>query len=168
MGDHTYNTDHGVFRIKKENIPACLAALNAEASRQDGNAVEASNIETAFELFSLGIGLSDEGDVIDVYLEDSHFPSVEEVLTKVIAPFVEPGSFLVFAFGGASGLWSVQYSTDLDTLTSPTPTVIGSIGDVVVVRQDDMLDILQTLKNAGLPLIFSHMSKKYGAGDAAE
>lgn len=184
MGEHTYNTDHGVFRIKKENVPACIGALVKHAidpdpadeyasALSDPKEVEAlratpPTISEAFGLFGLECaevddGNVDAGDIIDVFLTEGSFPGVEYTLTKVIAPFVAPGSFLVFAYGGASGCWSVEYSLDPET-----EKTFGNVGDVVVVRHDDLLLILRTLKNAGLSLIHEEMSRKYGIANAAE
>lgn len=178
MSDHTYNTSHGSFRIKKENVPACIEALVKHATSPDPEDQYTSplsekdkeewlkppvDIERALGTLGLGCGVTDDGDVIDIYLEDDHFPSVEYTLTKVIAPFVEPGSFLVFAFGGADGLWAVQYTKDPET-----GSTFWSIGDVVVVRDDDMLRMLRSLKAVAPKHFFEEMQARYGGRDAAE
>jgi len=178
MSDHTYNTDHGVFLIKKENVPACIEAVMRHVTEPDPAdkymsplsdrekeqvRLDPPDITDALGFVGLGCGESENGDVIDIYLEEGSFPGVEYTLTNVIAPFVEPGSFLVFAYGGASGCWSVEYTKDPET-----GETFGNVGDVVVVRHDDMLRMLLTLKSAGLSLFHQEMQKRYGAPDAAE
>jgi len=140
MADYTYNTDHGSFRLKKENKEAAGRAIIEEFG------LEADfNFSKAMEALDLDFDEDDEGNVIDVYLASSYFEDeIKKTLTEIIAPFVEDGSFVVFYGGGTNGCWAISWEKGEDGV------VAGYERDLTTVLDVDMKAILRALKGTQL------------------
>lgn len=104
--EHTYNTEHGNFLIKKHNREALLEAINKRYDKQY------PELSSAFG--DQGFVFSEnDGDIVDVYLDQSYLGEQEEdFLMTVLTPFVQPGSYLVFAFGGSGGCFAFSWWSD--------------------------------------------------------
>ena len=158
MSDHTYNTDHGRFFLPAATVPGAIKDLfryALEHERVVGTQMF-SSIQDALGPFGLDAAEDNDGNIIDIFLSGSHFGSeVEEILTTVLAPFVCPGSFLVFAFGGCSGCWAVTWEID-----RKDKKVTGRTVDIRTVLEGDMVKILKVLKKHD-PGLWVTMQKKY-------
>lgn len=148
MGDYIYNTSHSKFRIAKERQQELLAAMVAnfdmihlsaeelESLRADGPIT----LDDAFSAAGFAPAVNDAGDVIDLDLNTST-PSSDswKFLRTVVGPFVEAGSFLVYAFGGDSNVWAISFEKDAEHV------VVGYKREVVVVLEQDMGRMLGSL-----------------------
>lgn len=164
MSDHTYNTEHSRFLIEIRKVPYLLKALEAHAKEVAGEDVHFDNPWDAFHYFGFGCTESvagpdgdPVGNIIDLFLDD---PTVREpemtLMMNVIAPFVQEGSNLVFAFGGGDCLWAISYEKDKET-----DLVKGSESDIATVLDDDMVEILEAIRNQ--PALFTKMRVKYAS-----
>lgn len=164
MSDYTYNTEHSRFLIEVRKVPYLLRALEAHAKEVAGEDVHFDNPWDAFHYFGFGCteseggpGEGEVGNIIDLFLED---PTVREpemtFMTNVIAPFVFEGSYLVFAFGGGDSLWAISYEKDKET-----DLVKGSESNIATVLDDDMVEILEAIRNQ--PALFAKMRVKYAS-----
>lgn len=157
MANWVYNTDHSSFLMKAEKINAAAEAVEkyiheniSDADTPPEGLPKTGSLEDAFDFLDLEYSMNSEGDIIDIDLQNSYWSShIEKVLTEVIAPYVEKDSYLVFAFGEASGCWAIAY--DGETATS---------SDVVTVLEEDLKAMLAVLKLT-VPLVYQQMLKKY-------
>lgn len=150
MGDWTYNTDHGSFRMKAENKSEAAKALIEEFGLEGE-----LDFTQAMELLDLFVDCADNGDVFDVYLKDSHFEDeIKKALTEVIAPYVEPGSFVVFYGGGTDGCWAIAWDANEEGV------VEGFERDLTTVLNPDLKSMLKALDGTELG---KRMKEKYGS-----
>lgn len=141
MSNWTYNTEHGSFLLKKEKIADAAKALN-NLSLEVG--LGHVNLEPSYNL---------TGDVIDIVLQSSNFGERQDDALKAIAPFVEPGSYLVFAFGGVEACWARAFE-----MTAGVVECKGA--DVVTVLDYDLKEMLDVLR-VTVPTFYKVMLEKY-------
>lgn len=149
MSECTYNTDHGNFRIKAVNVPFVLDALWAAHVDDQGitpedNAPKFANIRQAFGELGLEIKQSDAGDILNLFLAVSCWDAAMETAFNTIAPWVEPESYLTFAFGGSEGCWAFCW------VKNNEGKVICTNPDVATVTIPDLERILQYLRYVGV------------------
>jgi hypothetical protein len=162
MSEYTYNTDHGHFEIRAKKVPLALKELKKYIKK---NCIDLNGAYSPFESTMLAVGLGvdfdKKGNVVDIYLDQSHFGDCEEaVLTKVIAPFVTSGSFVVFYGGGSGGCWAVSWNRKKGK-------VVGTICDGEFILKRDMERIFRSMKrdfSGGDTNLFIQMARKYGFG----
>lgn len=158
MGDYTYNTDHGNFLLKKENVPKAVEALLEHIDEEYSERPKYQDFESLLRFLGFECTFSDDDDVIDVYLSNSSFNEDDQhVLTDVLGPFVEDGSYLVFAFGGTSGCWAVAFEKG-----GKNNEVTGFTADVTTVLDHDLVEILDVLR-VTVPTFYEKMLAKYGS-----
>lgn len=163
MSDTTYCTDHGNFLIRREHIPAVLEALNKLANPTEPCSLAAheqvscdaeptptacspgyTNVEDAFNVFDLAVLWGEEGDIIDLVLNDSYLGQTTEDAFDAIAPWVEPESFLVFAFGGCSGCFAYSWNKN------DKGEIKCTAQDVATVTHPDLKKTLEYLRYIGV------------------
>jgi len=158
MSDHTYNTNHGNFRIDARKIPHLLKAL-FEHDMATGRIVDTSvfaDISDALMHWRFDCTLSEEGDIVDIFLDDAYFGEVKEkILTEVIAPFVDDGSYLVFAFGGVDAFWAISFSKNHET-----DKVEGKTTDVQAILDEDLVMMLACMAKHD-PALFAKLRVRY-------
>jgi hypothetical protein len=138
MGDNVYCTDHGSFCILKAKQDDLLAAINNAYPEDEG--APYVDLTEAFSKFGYDISTNNEEDIIDVYLNGS-WNTAEEwaFLKETVGPFVEPGSYLVFAFGGVNSVWAIAFNDSENG-------VVGTEEDAEPILNEDLFRMLSTLK----------------------
>lgn len=162
--DYTDYTEHSRFLIEVRKVPYLLKALEAHAKEVAGEDVHFDNPWDAFHYFGFGCteskggpGEGEVGNIIDLSLYDSTVREPEMTfMTDVIAPFVHEGSYMVFASGGGESLWAISYEKDKET-----ELVKGSESNIATVLDDDMVEILEAIRNQ--PALFTKMRVKYAS-----
>lgn len=157
MADYVYATDHGKFLIKKENFEAAKKALLAYTIEKRQDTTEHETLAEALAVWDWEVVNNTDGDIVDIYPAESSMRQEEyEALTEGIAEYVEPGSFIVLAFGGVSGCWALAWDNDPDR-----GKVIGYETDIETVLALDLAAILRSVKDSD-PDLFKEMAEKYG------
>jgi hypothetical protein len=159
MGNHIYNTDHGVFLLRKEKFALAFEALKTHAAAERPDTAPPKDLFEALRLFDWEASEADDGDIIDLYFADGAMRDWElDAVRKHLAPFVDPGSFLVFAFGeGTNCCWAWSFEKD-----PTTDMVTCSEKDVITVLDDDVVKMLKVLK-VHAPGLFKEMEEKYAS-----
>ena len=145
MSDWTYNTNHGMFLLKKENIPKAVKAI-AEIS---SFVHEDDEFGQALSNFGLECTVDKNGNVIDISLSASNYSADIDNVMSAIAESVEPGSYLVFYGGGSDGCWALAYDG-----------MIATGEDIEAVILSDLKTMLRALRAAGSPC-YKEMVKRY-------
>ena len=157
MADWVYATDHGKFRIKKENFEAAKKALLAYTIEKREDNTEYETLEEALKVWDWEVANNPDGDIVDIYpAESSMRPEEYEALTEGIAEYVEPGSFIVLAFGGTSGCWALAWDNDPDR-----GKVVGYETNIETVLANDLQAILTIVRFNDI-VLFNEMAAKYG------
>lgn len=136
MGEHTYNTEHGHFWMKSENVPGALrAAKDWVEQEHHPHVVRGDTSEQTFtsllSSFGFGVVFADSGDVVDIYLDDNYFTNRQAKLLSVISPFAEKNSYLVFFGGGATGCWAVEFENFGTVETSVETVASGDMNKIL-------------------------------------
>lgn len=158
MSNSTYNTDHGNFLIKKENVPRLIELLKKLALEEHGpgwDDAQGHDPEYAFGRFDLGCFVDNDGNVEHLFLDDSRYNAEKIEVFEHIAPVVEPDSFIVFVFGESSGCFAASWYRDAEGVTRFREE------SVYTVTKTDMQEIAKALKTAA-PELHARCVKKYG------
>lgn len=161
MSNWVYSTDHGRFLLPSEKVPHALEALKeciAKVLEGSPTPFVPASFEEALSFFDLTALVNQEtGDVVNIHPEETHLSELSlKVLRETIAPFVDDGSFLVFAFGASDGCWAIAFHHDPEH----NDVVRGYETDVAVVLEDDLTQILDRLTKHD-PVFGEAMVKKY-------
>lgn len=163
MANWVYNTDHSNFLLPKTKINSAADALWIYIAENEsvfhfaqGFDAEEKSFEKAMEHLGLAYTENEEGDVVDIYLEDSSWDDDKDnVLEEVIAPYVRAGSYLVFWGGGVDGVWGMAYEKN-----QQEDMVEGRDCGFDTVIYEDVDRILDALKGTNRAL-YLEMKQKY-------
>lgn len=159
MAERTWCTTHSNFRIKKENILGALEAICKWQQERDELEELPGYEGLSFALLSEGLEISESdhtGDVIDLYLHDEYWDESMRYVCKVIAPFVEPGSYVVFFGGGIDAVWGVTWERGDDGVMHADPDA-----DLEVIAHPDLIRLIRLAERTDYAL-YEEMIKKYG------
>lgn len=160
MSNWAYNTDHGHFHMTAAKADEAYEALRDQVLDEFGLSAEGQSLVTDFEsmllTFRLGVERNQDGEVVDISLVAGHYDEdCEGKALKAIAPYVTPGSFLVYYGGDSSGCWALTFDADPET-----KEVRFHEMDVLTVLAGDFAKILCELHKYGAPC-YNQMRLKY-------
>lgn len=157
MSEITYNTDHGVFRLKSKNQEKAWNALHAWAIKYPGYEGEKlpSDLWPLLEYLGFGFTLDVNDDIVDVFLETSHLSDTRTCALFELAPFIEEGSQLVFYGGGYNDCFAITYRKNKAGKMEAREM---SVECVLVEDLQAMLKVVRASK----PELFRKLHKTYG------